>query len=201
MEYKWDANVKQSFTRAKQALRKLTNQYIQRVLRITDTYLDHATADFAKEHVAFRVRCVQNKWEATFKTCTAIKKGKAVRREETLSLPSVKNLQQALEVLTRKQKWKGLPVAHLQIQFTLVNKRIIYELKFENTCLELALDNVTMNVCGRQLKMKEIELELKQGSIQIFEKFANAFAKQTQLKPVQISKVKTAETLYKLFSK
>ena len=126
--------------------------------------------------MAFRVRNVGNNWEATCKTRTEIKHGKAVRREETLALPDVRNITQALAFLDRKKIWKGLNVTNLQMQFLLKNQRTIYEFCFENARLEMALDDVAIFVCGRRVKMKEIELELKQGTIKSFEKFASDFA-------------------------
>lgn len=201
MEYKWNANVPRAFTRARRALTKLVGAHTETRLHITDTYLDHTDENFAKQRIAFRVRNTGEKWEATFKTRTEIKNGKAVRREETLPLPSVKNLTQALHVLQQKKTWKGLRVTNLQPQFVLKNKRSACEFNFEKSRLEMALDEVTIFVCGRQVNMKEIELELKQGSVKSFEKFARAFAVQTKLDAMKMSKVKTAEALLDLWKK
>lgn len=201
MEYKWDANTPQAFVRAKRALHNLVKVKKTGVLHISDVYVDHADLQFAKQCVAFRVRNTEGKWEATFKTRTEVKNGKAVRREETLSLANVRTLQQALEQLSARKTWKGLDVKNLVTQFALKNKRTAYKFYVEKTRMEMALDEVTILVCGRQLKMKEIELELKQGRMENFEKFARLFAAQTGLLPMQMSKVKTAEVLLNLWKK
>ena len=199
MEYKWDANVPHAFARARRALTKLVVVRTEAQLHITDTYLDHSDGSFTKQRIAFRVRNTAGQWEATFKTRTEVKHGKAVRQEETLPLPGVKDLTQALAFLQHKKTWKGLRVSNLQTKFSLQNKRHTYKFNFENSHLEMALDDVTIWVCGRQLKMKEIELELKYGSVKSFEKFARTFASQTQFKAMEMSKVKTAEALLDLW--
>ena len=201
MEYKWDANTPQAFMRAKRALHNLIEVKKPTSLHISDVYVDHADLRFAKQRIAFRIRNTDGKWEATFKTRTEIENGKAVRREETMALANVLNLQQALEQLSARKMWKGLDVKNLVTQFALKNKRTMYEFYFEKTRMEMALDDVTILVCGRQLIMKEIELELKQGRVENFEKFAQLFAEKSKLFPMKMSKVKTAETLLALWKK
>jgi len=201
MEYKWDANTPQTFGRAKRALHNLVKVKKTALLHISDVYMDHADLQFAKQCIAFRIRNTEGDWEATFKTRTKIKNGKAVRREETLPLVHVQTLQQALEQLAARKEWKGLDVKNLVAQFALKNKRTLYEFDFKKTRLEMALDDVTILVCGRQVKMKEIELELKQGRVENFETFARLFVAQTRLLPMQMSKVKTAEVLLNLWKK
>ena len=163
--------------------------------------MDHADERFAKEKIAFRVRQINKKWEATFKTRSEIKNGKAVRREETLALPNVKNLAQALAFLQHKKTWQKLDVRDLQKRFVLKNRRQAFGLIYKKCTAELALDNFAVFVCGREVRMKEIELELKGGRTQDFEELASHFTKKSGLAFSTISKVRTAETLRKLWSK
>lgn len=200
IEYKLDANSPRAFEKVRRFLAAFPGGKRATELVIKDTYLDHASHDLAAQKIALRVRHTNGKWEVTFKTRTQIQNGKAIRREETLPLPGVKNLAQALAQLELKKKWKGLNVCGLVPQFSVGNKRTVYEVNFNRAMLELALDRVTILVAGRQLKMKEIEVELKRGQPKILEQFCKQLQQQTNLKTNQISKVKTAECLKKMFA-
>ncbi len=201
IECKWDANTPRAFSRAQDFLRGINPKITSKQLKIKDTYLDHATGDLATQKIALRVRNTSSKWEATFKTRSEIKNGKATRREENLPLPRVKNLTQALQFLAKQKKWYGVDVTGLEVKFTLANKRTVYGLNYDGSTLEMALDDVTLFVVGRQVKFKEIEVELKRGKSEGLDKFCRAFSQQTKLKRAHISKVKTAETFLKFWKK
>ncbi len=201
IEYKWEANTPRAFSRAKQVLTKLCGTVSERKLHIQDTYVDDAQRCLSEQHIAMRVRCTDGKWEATYKTRTQIKNGKAVRKEHTISLPHCSTQAQALAQLQRKKKWQGLDVSNVQPQFTIANLRTVFQFSFDGAELELALDNVRLHVCGRQVLFKEIELELKRASSKSLDRFAHAFEQQTKLERANFSKVKTAETLLKWWKK
>lgn len=201
IECKWDANTPRAFSRTQRFLRELGPKITPTYLKIKDTYLDHANGDLAAQKIALRVRNTGGKWEATFKTRTEIKNGKAVRREETLPLPRVHNLAQALQFLICQKNWKGIHTTGLIVQFALANKRTVYTFNYDGATLEMALDDVTLYILGRQVKFKEIETELKRGPAKTLEQFATVFTAQTKLKQAQISKVKTAETFLKFWKK
>lgn len=201
IECKWDGNSPRAFQRARKALTNLCGPITPRLLHIRDTYLDDAKQSLAKKLIALRVRNTDGKWEATFKTRTQIKNGKAVRREETLPLPNVKNFSHALRALTQKKSWKGIHTTALIPRFALINKRKLYEFTYQNSLLEMALDRVTIYVLGRRVRMQEIELELKRGKSEALDQFAQQFCEQTKLAHAKISKVKTAELLCKLWKK
>ena len=198
IECKWNANTPRAFNRAQSFLKQLS-PLIPSKLKIKDTYLDHTTGDLAAQKIALRVRNTEGQWEATFKTRSEIKNGKAVRREENFPLPCVQNLAQALRALAAQKKWCGIHTAGLEIKFTLANKRTLYSFIYEGAELEMALDDVTVYILGRQVKFKEIEVELKRGKSETLDKFARLFSQQTKLKRARISKVKTAETLLKFW--
>ena len=201
IEYKWQANVPRTFGRASAMVKQMSAEVKEKSLRMEDTYLDHANGDLAKQKIALRVRKINDRWEATFKTRTQVKNGKAVRREETLSLPQVKNVAQALTFLAQKKSWKGINLRGLTARFVLKNKRYIYVFNYDGATLEMALDDVTLYVLGRQVKFREIEAELKHGPAQALDRFARLFTQQTKLKRAEISKVKTAETFLKFWQK
>ncbi len=200
IEFKWDANSLRAFGKMNRALHATgASVGSAQLWRITDTYLDTPTRDFEKQHIAFRVRCVRDSWEATFKTRTEIKRGKAVRREETCQLTEAHNLAQALQILRRKKTWKNLPVANLTPLFTLKNSRRTWTVTEGKLRAELAFDTCEISVCGRRVFFKEIELELQHGSVATFEELTARLTEKSGLEPARISKVKTALLLRKLW--
>ncbi|MBR2082947.1 MAG: CYTH domain-containing protein [Elusimicrobiaceae bacterium] len=199
IECKWNGNTPRAFERAKRfVLKHATQIFVERV-DIEDAYLDHAANDLSAQKIAFRLRNTDGKWEATYKTRTRIINGKATRREETLALSTVKNLTEALETLSRKKIWKGIDLRELKVKFLLSNRRTVYTFSYNGGTLEMVLDNVILHILGRQVKFKEIEVELKRGNDSVLNTFASVFANETQLKTVKNSKVKTAEVLLDLW--
>ncbi len=201
IEYKWDANTPRAFYKTRQFMEQLNKRITPKQLKIKDAYLDHANGDLAAQKIALRVRNTGAKWEATFKTRTKIENGKAVRREETLPMPRAHNLKQALQFLAQQKTWQGINTTDLQIKFILANKRMVYTFAYDGATLEMALDDVTLHILGRQVKFKEIEMELKRGPTEKLDQFAAAFTRETKLKRAQTSKVKTAETFLKFWQK
>lgn len=199
IEYKWDANSPRAFYRATRALQTLCGTLTAQILPIQDIYLDDTQHSLSKQLIALRVRNTGGKWEATLKTRTKIKNGKATRREETLPLPHIQTQTQALHALAKRKTWQGISTRDLVPQFTLTNKRTIYVFTYQGSTLEMALDRVRIYVAGRRVYMQEIELELKRGKTENLEKFATVFSHQTKLQKAKISKVKTAEMLRKLW--
>lgn len=201
IEFKWNANVPRAFHKMQRAVFSACASVLSvQNWKITDVYLDTSARDFETQKIAFRVRGANQTWEATFKTRTEIVNGKAVRREETLQMPGVKSLAQALEFLRRKKTWKGLFVDNLQPLFVLKNQRQTQAITWRHMQAELAFDTCEILVCGRRVHFKEIELEHKKGAAKNFEELAGQLTRASGLKEAQISKVKTALALRTLWS-
>ncbi len=198
-EFKWEANAPRAFAKMLAAARKNARVSTPEKLQITDVYLASQDGSFEKEQIAFRVRNYSGKWEATFKTRTEIKNGKAVRREETLPLVGVRTVSDALTFLNAKKRWKGLCVANLKPIFQIRNKRQIWCVAVKGAEGELSFDDCQIGVCGRQVLMKEIELEAKRGSTKKLEELAAVLTQQSGLNAARVSKVKTAAALLKLW--
>lgn len=198
-EFKWDGNVPRAFARMLRAVSSAEKISAPKKLKITDVYLDHDDGRFEKEKLAFRIRSTDGNFEATFKTRTEVVNGRAVRREETLPLAGVKNLKEALSYLTRTKVWKGLNVAGLRPLFEIKNRRQARTVFLGGAELELAFDSCEILVCGRTLKMKEIELELKRGAAEKLDALAALLSRESGLKPMRCSKVKTACALMALW--
>ncbi len=201
-EFKWDANLPRAFARMRAAVCRTVpkGRLLAPVhLVIRDVYLDTEEGDFCRQKIAFRVRCTDGKWEATFKTRSEIINGKAVRREETLPLPDAKNLTDALQLLNAKKNWKGLCVARLNPLFEIRNRRQTINVFYGEAQAEMAFDKFEIRVAGRRVLMKEVELEHKQGPAADTEKLAQELTRSSGLCYAKISKVKTAVELSKLW--
>lgn len=200
-EFKWDSNSPRAFARVLSAVRQVPSVRLSapRVLHICDTYLDTPEHFFEQNKIAFRVRNTDGKWEATYKTRTEVKNGRAVRREESLPLPGIKNLAQALSFLADKKKWDKLPLTGLKMLFALRNKRTSYDILFNGVEAELSLDNFMICVCGRRVLMKEAELELKKGLPDTLDELARQITQASGLAYARVSKVKTATALLALW--
>lgn len=200
-EFKWDANSPRAFFKVLGAVRQVPAARLAppRALHICDTYLDTPNHFFEQNKIAFRVRNTDGKWEATFKTRTEVKNGRAVRREETLPMPRVKNLAQTLSFLADKKEWGKLPLTGLKPLFSLRNKRTSYDVLYNGAEAELSLDNFVIYVCGRRVLMKEAELELKQGAPEKLDELARQITRFSGLAYARVSKVKTATALLALW--
>ena len=200
IEFKWDANTPRAFARMQAALKQAgVCVGIKQKIKICDVYVDTPQHDFEKQKIAMRIRQIGGDWQATFKTQTEVIGGKAVRREETISLPKVKNFRDARAALQKKKNWCGLNITKLDSLFVLINQRIIQSINFDGIKAELAFDTCQLSVHGRHLAFKEIELELKQGRIKQLDELAEELTRRSGLKAAQISKVKTAMILWKLW--
>lgn len=200
-EFKWNSNSPRAFARVLSAVRQVPSVSLSapRVLHICDTYLDTPEHFFEQNKIAFRVRNTDGAWEATYKTRTEVKNGRAVRREVSLPLPGIKNLAQALSFLADKKKWDKLPLTGLKMLFALRNKRTSYDILFNGVEAELSLDNFMICVCGRRVLMKEAELELKKGLPDTFDGLARQITQVSGLAYARVSKVKTATALLALW--
>lgn len=199
MEFKWDGNSPRAFYKMRRALQSCADVDSPEKVNITDTYLDDEKNSLSAQKIALRVRCENKKWEVTFKTKTEIKNGLAVRKEETLKLKNVNNLREALSFLHRKKIWEGIDTSSVFPRFTIKNKRTVFDVKFQKSIAQAACDDFEIFVCGRVVKMKEIELELKKGTLNDLQILAQLITQKSDLKIVKNSKVKTAETLLKLW--
>ena len=198
IEFKWDANSPRAFSKARTVLNKYVASEKSRILHIKDYYLDDASSRLSSSKIALRIRNTDGCWEATQKSRTEIKRGKACRREYTLPLPGVKTLSQALGLLAQQKVWNGINVTNLSVIFYILNTRTSYLFCYQKSTLEIALDNVVICTDKHRFKMKEIEAELKKGLVKDLNQFVREFSTQTHLSFAQLSKVKTAHMLLAL---
>ena len=196
-EFKWKARTQEDFSRMLQVVREHFPGLVNGPLAVLneDFYLDTPQGVWSAHNTALRLRCANGRFEATAKSQTKMVDGKAVRKEETLPLPAAANITQALKMLQGKGAWLGFPVEKLEIVFTITNHRRIYNLTDANAVYELAFDDCILSVSGRQIELKEIELELKTGDEKIFSSFAGVLKQKSGLNAPEKSKVESARAL------
>ena len=193
-EFKWDASVRGAFAHFVGAMEKSCGNisYLGTV-KIADYYLDNAQRELAKRKVALRIRRSKRKWEATCKSRSQLKKGLATRQERTLPLSRVRTIRQALMQLVARGVWPEVKRKSLQVRFVIRNTRKIYRASYKGCLCELALDNYVTQVGTHQMRRKEIELELKKGSVRDFKKLVKKVSVLSGLNAAKISKVAGAE--------
>ena len=198
-EYKWDGNSPRAFARMKRAAEQLARTEKTEKLHLRDIYLDDAEHTLHAQKIVLRLRGCGDKWEATLKTRTEVKNGKAVRKEYTLPLPDAHDFAHAFSALQNKKMWQKVSLKNLRAQFEIRNCRRIFLLEFQGALAELALDNVEILVLGRRVKIKEIELELKKGRAPRLDRLAEQLTRLSGLRAATFSKVRTAESLLSLW--
>ena len=200
-EYKWNADGPRAFARMRRLINTLARVEKTENLHLHDYYLDDENHALRAQKIALRLRQTGNRWEATLKTRTEVKNGKAFRREYTLPLPEAHHFSHALTLLKNKKSWQKVNLENLQVQFEILNKRQIFLLRFKDVLAEMALDNCEIRVAGRKVKMKEIELEFKKGRGATLDLLSKEISRAAQLPFQKMSKVFTAETLLGLWGK
>lgn len=197
-EFKWDATLPYAFRKMLMAVRKATKPECISTpvyLTIKDLYLDTPNKELQKQKIALRIRNTNGIYEATYKTRSEVKNGKAVRREETLPLPGIHTFRVAMKLLSNMKTWQGIPLEGLRPLFEIRNKRIVRAIQVPGACLELSFDTCMIAAGDKKTKFKEIELELKNGNEKAMEVFVQEISLGSGLSFSTKSKVKTASLL------
>lgn len=197
IEFKWSAAAPRSFFKMHRAMAQIGLSAASQTLCLRDVYLDTPIGELGAQKIAFRLRSTNGAWEATFKTKTEVINGKAVRREETLPLPTARSFKQALQLLHDKKRWKNIALEHLTALFEIRNTRLLHVIKRAGFATEISFDNCKIVVGKQRLPFKEIEMEFKGGNIKAFEKTVALLGEKSGLEFSKCSKVKTALALLK----
>lgn len=193
-EFKWKASARGAFVCFIQAA-KTNCDKIRSLppLHITDYYLDNTRGSFSACKTALRIRHSNQHFQATLKTRNRLKNGLAVRGEWTINLAGAHSFKKALGLLEKRKKWQGFSLEDLQEKFRICNYRRRYSCKYKNVHGEVSLDDYVTRAGGHQWRRREIELELKKGSVKTFTKLIGKLSKSCQLPVAKISKVAGAE--------
>ena len=190
-EYKWQAKTPADFVKFKHALTDTDFRKSLSNILIMDSYFDDAQATLAAKKAVLRLRSANGVYEAVYKTASEIKNGFVKRREETFPI-FAKSHTRALSQfkgLVRKN-WPALgPVKQL---FIIKNKRQVLLLESPSFSAEVCFDDCNILVGEKNIKMFEIEMELKKGDAAMLAELAQRLTKASGLNYAQVSKVATA---------
>ncbi len=190
-EYKWQARGQADFVKFKQALTDTDFRKSLSKVFIMDSYFDDAQGTLAAQKAVLRLRSADGVYEAVYKTASEIKNGFVKRREETFPI-FAKSHTRALSQFKGlvHKNWPALgPVKQL---FIIKNKRQILLLESPSFAAEVCFDDCNILVGEKNIKMFEIEMELKKGDAAQLAELAQRLTKASGLNYAQVSKVATA---------
>lgn len=190
-EYKWQAKTPADFIKFKHALTDTDFRKSLSKVLIMDSYFDDAQGTLAAQKAVLRLRSTDGEYEAVYKTASEIKNGFVKRREETFPI-FAKSHTRALSQFkgVAHKNWPALgPVKQL---FIIKNKRQILLLESPVLTVEVCFDDCNILVGAKNIKMFEIEMELKKGDAAMLAELAQKLTKASGLNYAQVSKVATA---------
>lgn len=172
-------------SKKKSVLQVLSKQKAQKI-QLQAKYYDTADRLLAKNYVAIRLRQEGEHWVQTFKAASKnhlqrieedIYLGKCTEEPE-LDLSLYKHNQTVQSVL---RDVLGEEPAELQLQFQTDVQRTFHVFEFEETQIEVCLDDGEIRTPTNQAKICEVEFELKQGSAQSLINFTKTWVDKYQL--------------------
>lgn len=135
------------------------------ILDLSNTYYDTADKFLRSHHIGLRIRGCNNAYEMTFKSAGSTVGGIAHRTEYNVDLPTS---QLNLSLLPTDIWPENTQIAKLQNSLTPLfstdftrNKWLI---DFQQSQIEIALDQGEIRANSRNLPISELEMELKQGN-------------------------------------
>ncbi|WP_312105542.1 CYTH and CHAD domain-containing protein [Acinetobacter venetianus] len=172
-------------SKKKNVLQTLNKQKAQKI-RLQAKYYDTADRLLAKNYVAIRLRQEGEHWVQTFKAASKnhlqrieedIFLGKCAEEPE-LDLSLYKHNQTVQSVL---RDILGNNAPELILQFQTDVQRSFHVFEFENSKIEVCLDDGEIRTPIDQAKICEVEFELKQGSAQDLILFSKTWVEKYQL--------------------
>lgn len=184
-------------------LPKISASVEQRELELSNSYFDTAQRDFRKNGMGLRIRGCQHEYEQTLKTAGNSVAGLAQRPEYNVALGKGLLSPPALPKLSLfpAEIWPAnfeLNTAQAQLHclFETHFKRTVYLLTFnEDSQIELVWDRGQVRANNKQEEINEVELELKQGKLNLLFTVARELA---QAMPFKIGLLSKAARGYRL---
>lgn len=182
------------FQATEEILNRIDRAYTQQSVEISmeTTYYDTPSGALSDRWYTLRRRL-----ENGISVCTLKAPAKQGRGEWETESPTV---EQAVDMLLALGCPKVLPVLMAEgvvpvcgAKFT----RRAQTVALPGGTVELALDKGILFGGGREEPLCEVEVELKAGTVQLCDAFANALAEEFQLTPLKSSKFRRALALYK----
>lgn len=180
--------------RIRATLTRLAGGVSARHVKLTSLYFDTPHLSLLQAGAALRVRRVGRRWVQTLKGGGSVQGGLHVREEQEWPVP------RPLPDLTKLKPAVGLSWSDIGPQlvpvFSTVFQRSLWQISYQGSEIEAALDRGIVQCGERQEDILELELELKAGAPAVLYQLALELAAVAPLAPDPVSK---AERGYRLF--
>lgn len=162
---------------------------------LTNTYYDTPQGTLAEARIAVRLRQVDDQVLQTVKTAGHGGGGFSERQEWEWSVPALELDTQGLAELPPFQGELSHITPALKPQLNTDFVRHSWQVMWQESHIELALDEGEIHSGGHQATICEAELELKQGEPEALWSLAQALAEQVPLRPSDSSKAARGNAL------
>ena len=164
--------------------------------QLYNSYFDTAKHDLLKQGIGLRVRHIGKKRIQTIKTAGkafgGLHKRQEWENEITADTPDYSKFPKEALININKKNLK-----QVEIIFSTDFKRTTWDLRFENSQIEVALDEGTVKCQTAETPISEVELELKAGTPEQLYKVALILQKDIPLNIENKSKAERGYTLHK----
>ncbi|MDD4003943.1 MAG: CYTH domain-containing protein [Elusimicrobiaceae bacterium] len=162
-----------------------------------DYYFDTPAQKIAGMGMAMRLRRSSGRYELTVKSATRLENGLARRTETSVPLAARSDAAALREAAARNIL--RIAPSELAVLFKIHNRRTDYRIKYKTCSAVLSLDDVTIYLAQKAVRMKEIELEFSGGKLADFKRLAAVITGSAGLLPCRMSKVATARAALSVF--
>ncbi|WP_445156773.1 CYTH domain-containing protein [Halomonas sp. E14] len=156
--------------------------------RLANTYYDTAEGTLESRGMALRLRYQEGHWIQTLKTSGVGSGGLSQRGEWEWPVAGEALDRERLAALPPMAELGPDLLARLEPRFTTDFERRRWQLELAEAHIEVALDQGEIRAAGRQVPIRELELELKHGDAEALWSLARAFAETLALRPADASK-------------
>ncbi|MDR5906430.1 CYTH domain-containing protein [Franzmannia qiaohouensis] len=163
--------------------------------RLSNTYFDTPDGALEKARVALRIRQVGGRYLQTLKTSGAGSGGLSQRGEWEWQIDGPALDLPGLAALAPMRDVDHATLDTLAPRFRTDFQRLTWQLEHHGSRIELAVDQGEIVADGRQVEIRELELELKAGEIATLWQLAALLAERVALRPSQASKAARGASL------
>lgn len=162
---------------------------------LANTYYDTPEGALAQTRMAVRLRQVDERVLQTVKTAGHGGGGFSQRQEWEWQVPTRRLDTQGLAELPPFQDALGEVIPALEPQLNTDFERLSWQIVWQDSHIELALDEGEIHSGGHQARICEMELELKDGAPEALWSLAQTLAERVPLRPSDSSKAARGNTL------
>lgn len=167
---------------------------------LSSCYFDTPTLDLLAQKAALRVRQVNQQWLQTFKMGGSAINGLHSRPEWEIPVPDEHPQPQLFEEPRLRALFTTELIKQLIPIFRTEFSRSIWTLSFQNSQIEVALDQGEVTCDNASEPICELELELKSGTEPALQNLANVLSQQINLVPDSISKAQRGYAMHQSHS-